>query len=132
MTILPVHRICPRCQASNAAEATICRACGANINERLAVTRTAAITLPAITRREVGTTVAVAAAAVALRMGQRWVAAWRARRSAPAAPSSEVVSFTAPSAPGFRVTRKTWWHVSGSDGRSQWGSQQDTWDIEPG
>ena len=131
MTILPVHRICPRCQASNASEATICRACGANINERLAVTRAAAISLPAITRREVGTTVAVAAAAVALRIGRRLVAAWWAKRRAPAASGSEVIPVSDQRLSGFKVTRKTWWHISSSDGSSQWGSQQDTWDIEP-
>ena len=109
MTILPVHRICPRCQASNAAEATICRVCGTNINDRLAV----------------------AAAAVALRIGRRLVAAWWAKRRAPAASGSEVIPVSDQRLSGFKVTRKTWWHISSSDGSSQWGSQQDTWDIEP-
>jgi len=131
MTILPIQRICPRCRAANAAEATICRACGANINDRLVVTRLAGVTLPAITRREVGATLAMTAAAVALRLGRRWLAAWRGQRETPAASPSQIIPASEPKSAGFTVTRKTWWHVSDSDGSSQWGSQQDTWDIEP-
>ena len=131
MTIMSVQRICPRCRAANAAEATICRACGANINDKLAVTRFGGLALPAITRREGGATVAVATAALALRLAQRLLGN-RLTRPGPAPVSSPATALSAEQkAPGVTVVRRTWWHVSRSDGSSHWGSQQDTWEIEP-
>ncbi len=127
MTIVPAQRICPRCRAANAAEATVCRGCGVNINQSLAVSRLGGLTLPVITRREVGATAAVAATALALRLARRVVRVWLARPGASAAVTS-ITQEAKP--PAITVVRKTWWHVSRSDGASEWGSQQDTWEIE--
>lgn len=128
MTIVTAQRICPRCRTANAAEATVCRGCGTNINQSLAVSRLGGLSLPVITRREVGATAAVAAAALALRLARRVVRAWLAQSATPAA----VTSITRQAKPpAVTVVRKTWWHVSRSDGASEWGSQQDTWEIEP-
>ncbi len=135
MTLSSVRRLCPRCQAANELEATCCRACGARLDRQLVVRQVAGVTLPAIGRREVGATVALTAAAVAMQMGRRWLWRWLSgRRTTPAAaPTSNraVATASAPaSAPAVVITRRTWWHISRSDGASQWGSQQDTWQIE--
>ena len=100
-------------------------------DSKWAVARLGGLPLPAIPRREVGATVAVATAALALRLAQRLLGN-RLTRPGPAPVSSPATALSAEQkAPRVTGVRRTWWHVRRSDGSSHWGSQQDTWEIDP-
>ena len=134
-----IERLCPACRAANAMERTRCHACGVDMRSYLPVPLERRFPVP---WKEVGTSLALSAGALALRGGFRLAKHLLEKRSRPTERRVQTRSLDrvrrwlsrrgeAEEVPGSRPQVRMWgrrvWGRWGSDGSSQLEVQEFYW-----